>query len=214
MMAQTKLKLEITVNWILNNSYGLISWLRSTCCIISIIFHLPTMCIFLAHCFHPSWRCCWACASSSCLEEPASSCHWVWPLGVTPWLIRTCSHSGRRSTTFHYWRSVTCVNCWRFRPNGFGRLIFLQQTQISCEITFSKPFSYWFCTQLCRVPVYASVSGRGHLVFLHRAQPGTGRTAQNKRFVTFKLADMQDPTFKMMVCCLPELMFSSAFTET
>lgn len=70
------------------------------------------------------------------------------------------------------------------------------------------------CTQLCRVPVYASVSGRGHLVFLHRAQPGTGRTAQNKRFDNFKLADMQDQTYKPMVCCLTELIFGSAFTET
>lgn len=43
-------------------------------------------------------------------------------------------------------------------------------------------------TQLCRVPVCASVSGRGHLVFLHGAQPGTGR-AHNDTTVVFKSAD-------------------------
>lgn len=45
--------------------------------------------------------------------------------------------------------------------------------------------------QLCRVPVCASVPGRGHLVFLHGAQPGTGR-AHNNIIVVFKSADASD----------------------
>lgn len=36
MIVQTNLKLQITVNWIINKSKESISWLTSTCCIISI----------------------------------------------------------------------------------------------------------------------------------------------------------------------------------
>lgn len=45
------------------------------------------------------------------------------------------------------------------------------------EVLFSAILCL-FWIQLCRVPVCATLPGRGHFIFLHRAQSGAGRNAQ------------------------------------
>lgn len=210
MIVQTNLKLQITVNWIINKSKGSISWLTSTCCIIPIF---PSVChVYLLSTLFSSFL---TVLLSVCVLFLSGGASVLLSLGFTSWCDTV---TNQNMQPFRYMMSITCVHCWRFAASGFS------QANISTAdpdrwwrgwltIAFSS-FSCWFCTQLCRVPVYASVSGRGHLVFLHGAQPGTGRAAQNERFDIFKLADMQDQTYKPMVFCLPELIFLSAFTET
>lgn len=68
---------------------------------------------------------------------------------------------------------------WQQRGGSFYFLLHLYQADI-CDLSvvgwiLSHPFMC-VCVQLCRVPVCRSLPGRGHLVFLHRAQSGSGRS--------------------------------------
>lgn len=128
------------------------------------------LCFCSVPCFPPSWRCCWVFVCSFSLEGPVLSCLWVSTPGVTPWLITTHSHTGTSSgggTSYYVDKSASKTR--RFSCPEHSDLQ---------KIKTKTSHVFWLvCFQLCRVPVCPALPGCEHLLFLHRAQSGTGTSA-------------------------------------